>query len=450
MGVDVGVLSSYQGTYSGMAGVNTYLYTGAGTYMGKTLATDVSGIVTYDLPEREYKVRGDYLGYQWWSNAFTWTASDVVIPEGEVTITVTDSGIPVDGANVYVYTSGGTYMSLYATTDAPGEVSFLLPADGGNSTNYNGYKFRADYSGTQTYSDPILVTADVNNPVEIPVGGSALSPSLRVPASPRLVGDEIQVASLFMLPGMLAGLTNSAIADSNGEHLYFYHSDHLGTPLFLTDTDGVVVWRGEYLPFGEVFSEDKDPDGDGVDVEQPFRFPGQCEDQETGLYYNYFRDYDPILGKYLEVDPLLQPIVTNTKKIGCANVSVQWIVPEIIINLQTLHPYNYAGDNPASYIDAKGLASCEEKLQKCNKHAVVNELECLRSVTKGYIAGAAACTIACLPTGPGYPECLIACNTAITAAGSIGLDYCHVVLTAEVGLCYSDYYKCKQKQVCEE
>ena len=44
-------------------------------------------------------------------------------------------------------------------------------------------------------------------------------------------------------------------------------ADHLGTPLFLTDTDGAVVWRGEYRPFGEVFSEDKDPDGLDPEVE---------------------------------------------------------------------------------------------------------------------------------------------------------------------------------------
>ncbi len=144
----------------------------------------------------------------------------------------------------------------------------------------------------------------MNNPVGIAVGGSALSPRHRVPASPRLMGEEIQVASLYLLPGLLAQLSNSALADSNGEHLYFYHSDHLGTPLFLTDTDGVVVWRGEYLPFGEVFSEHKDPDGDGVEVEQPFRFPGQYEDTETGLYYNYFRDYDSSLGRYIEADPI--------------------------------------------------------------------------------------------------------------------------------------------------
>ena len=69
--------------------------------------------------------------------------------------------------------SGGV-EGLYSATGANGQVTFLLPAEGGNSSNYAGYMFRADYSGTQTYSDPILVTADVNNPVSIPVGGSAI------------------------------------------------------------------------------------------------------------------------------------------------------------------------------------------------------------------------------------------------------------------------------------
>jgi len=200
-------------------------------------------------------------------------------------------------------------------------------------SNYNGYKFRADYSGTQTYSNPLLVTADLNNPVAIAVGGSAgrLLPNSSSPlrGEDRGGGDEVQVASLFMLPGMLAGLTNSAIADSNGENLYFYHSDHLGTPLFLTDVDGVVVWRGEYLPFGEVFSEDRDPDGDGVEVDQSFRLPGQYEDEETGLYYNYFRDYDSQIGRYVEADP-----------IGLSGGVNVW---------------GYVGQNPVNWVDVIGL-----------------------------------------------------------------------------------------------
>ena len=190
------------------------------------------------------------------------------------------------------------------------------------------------------------MTADVNNPVTIEVGGSALSPSLRVPASPRRGGENIQVASLFMLPGMLAGLTNSAIADSNGEHLYLYHSDHLGTPLFLTDTDGVVVWRGEYLPFGEVFSEDTDPDGDGVEVEQPFRFPGQYEDAETGLYYNYFRDYDPTTGRYIEADPIG----------SLEGNSATFDALSLFLHTSNPTPFAYSGNNPVNSYDEMGAA----------------------------------------------------------------------------------------------
>ncbi len=319
--VAVGVKSSYLGTFSPIAGVKTYLFTSAGAYMGKSLTSDASGITVYELPERAYKVRADYLGYQWLSSPFTWTASNIVIPEGEATISVSDSGSPVSGVNVYVFTSAGAYMGLYGPTNASGEASFLLPAQGGNSTNYNGYKFRADFAGVQYWSSPLLLTPSMENPVAIPVGGGAgifKEPSVFCQGEksfaitharstqtrePVPTGTEIQVASLLMLPGILAGLANSAIADSNGEHLYFYHSDHLGTPLFLTDVSGTVVWKGEYFPFGEVFAEDKDPDGDGVQVEQPFRFPGQYEDEETGLYHNYFRDYEPRIGRYVEGDP---------------------------------------------------------------------------------------------------------------------------------------------------
>jgi RHS repeat-associated protein len=95
--------------------------------------------------------------------------------------------------------------------------------------------------------------------------------------------------------------------DSSGVpdvRLHFYHNDHLGTPLYLTNGSGTVVWEGLYKPFGEIYYEDTDPDGDGANVYQPFRFPGQVEDFETGLYYNYFRDYDSQLGRYIEPDSL--------------------------------------------------------------------------------------------------------------------------------------------------
>lgn len=36
----------------------------------------------------------------------------------------------------------------------------------------------------------------------------------------------------------------------------------------------------------------------------PIRHAGQYYDQEVNLFYNYFRDYDPVTGRYVESDPI--------------------------------------------------------------------------------------------------------------------------------------------------
>jgi len=70
---------------------------------------------------------------------------------------------------------------------------------------------------------------------------------------------------------------------------FFFHNDHLGTPQAVTNSTQQVVWQADYDPFGEV-NETVSLD------EQNLRFPGQYFDAETGLHYNYFRDYDPFDG----------------------------------------------------------------------------------------------------------------------------------------------------------
>lgn len=78
-------------------------------------------------------------------------------------------------------------------------------------------------------------------------------------------------------------------------------------------------------------------------------FPGQYFDQESGLHYNYFRDYDPRTGRYIEPDPLLQPNNLLTKE-------TSFLVPVIAFyNLKMLHPYNYATGSPLVNADPSGL-----------------------------------------------------------------------------------------------
>ncbi len=91
-------------------------------------------------------------------------------------------------------------------------------------------------------------------------------------------------------------LNGTPFAKIEGGNVYYYHNDHLGAPQKMTDSSATVVWYGEFLPFGEPLSIT------GT-ITNNLRFPGQYYDEETGLHYNYFRDYEPMIGRYVEADP---------------------------------------------------------------------------------------------------------------------------------------------------
>ena len=93
-----------------------------------------------------------------------------------------------------------------------------------------------------------------------------------------------------------------AVPGDPGQLLYV-HVDHLGTPVAMTDEQGVKVWSAVYDPFGKA-TPNEDPDGNGQAVTLNVRFAGQYYDQERGLHYNYFRYYDPGTGRYLTSDPV--------------------------------------------------------------------------------------------------------------------------------------------------
>ena len=80
---------------------------------------------------------------------------------------------------------------------------------------------------------------------------------------------------------------------------YFYaHTDHLGTPLKLTDRTGNVVWAARYATFDQAIPSSAST------VTYNLRLPGQYFDQETGLHQNWLRYYDPQAGRYIQYDPL--------------------------------------------------------------------------------------------------------------------------------------------------
>jgi RHS repeat-associated protein len=109
--------------------------------------------------------------------------------------------------------------------------------------------------------------------------------------------------------------------------VYYIHSNHLNAPTIITrPSDNAQMWRWDQDPFGTSVAN-SNPQGIGTFVYNP-RFPGQYYDVETGLNYNYFRDYDPLVGRYTESDPL-----------GLGG---------------GINSYAYAGGAPVIYVDPSG------------------------------------------------------------------------------------------------
>jgi RHS repeat-associated protein len=115
---------------------------------------------------------------------------------------------------------------------------------------------------------------------------------------------------------------------AQGSVVHYIHVDHLNTPRLVANSSGTPVWKWEQQePFG-LNAPDENPSSLGA-FEFPLRFPGQYADKETNLYYNYFRDYDSTIGRYIESDP-----------IGLAG---------------GLNTYTYVTANPIVLIDPFGL-----------------------------------------------------------------------------------------------
>ena len=78
---------------------------------------------------------------------------------------------------------------------------------------------------------------------------------------------------------------------------FYYHPDHLGSSSYITNLDGEVVQHIEYVPFGEVFIEERNSIWN-----TPYLFNAKEFDEETGLYYYGARYYDPRLSLWMSTD----------------------------------------------------------------------------------------------------------------------------------------------------
>lgn len=106
-------------------------------------------------------------------------------------------------------------------------------------------------------------------------------------------------------------------------NIYYAHNNYQGVPRQFSDAKQLIVWSGQFKPYGEVYDEN-------ADISNIIRFTGQYKDMNTNYIYNYFRDYDSSLGRYIQSDPIGLNGGINT--------------------------YAYVTNNPVNYVDPFGLA----------------------------------------------------------------------------------------------
>ena len=120
---------------------------------------------------------------------------------------------------------------------------------------------------------------------------------------------------------------NTTCTTQQQSQLGYVYSDHLDTPRLITNGQGQALWAWDSDAFGTT-NANENPSNLGQ-FNFNLRFPGQYYDKETKTHYNYFRDYDPSTGRYLQSDPIGLEGGTNT--------------------------YGHVNGNPVSSIDPYGL-----------------------------------------------------------------------------------------------
>lgn len=113
--------------------------------------------------------------------------------------------------------------------------------------------------------------------------------------------------------------------------LGYIETDHLGAPRLIIDAaSNQPLWHWPLTgsAFGD-YAPDPDPQNTGSPYTFNLRYPGQYFDAESGLHYNYFRDYEPKTGRYIQSDPIGLKGGVST--------------------------YGYVGGDPVNFIDPAGL-----------------------------------------------------------------------------------------------
>jgi RHS repeat-associated protein len=183
--------------------------------------------------------------------------------------------------------------------DVAPTVTLTAPSDGAR------FRTPAAITLTATANDPDGTIARVDfYQAGTLVGSAPAGGPYSVTVNQATAGNFTFYAKAVDDAGLETQSNSVTVTVASAPAMYYIYADQIDTPRVVTDQTNKVVWRWDSAdPFGASVPGE-DPDGDGVRFTLNLRFPGQYFDKETGLHYNYFRDYDPSTGRYIESDPI--------------------------------------------------------------------------------------------------------------------------------------------------
>ena len=271
------------------------------------------------------------------------------------------------GEGVHVnseFSGGNTQTNQYTLYTSP----YIVIKNGAQYTKHI-------YIGTQRIVSKMgdASTYQGADPRRVPKAGDALDPAVRPnwQEKIKLANDDVKTiydslkvpysGSSSAPPFIICPTCSSATAGGNTTTttptagstvgtkdverlMFYYHPDHLGSSAYITNLNGEVAQHMEYVPFGEVFLEERN----GI-YNTPYKFNAKELDEETGLYYYGARYYNPKTSLWLSVDPLAvyNPVIESEfYGDGQHNGGMY--------NSGNNNPYIYTYQNPIIYVDPNG------------------------------------------------------------------------------------------------
>lgn len=228
----------------------------------------------------------------------------------------------------HIYMGGQRIVSKLGDLDSYGEDPRRIEYAGSEAEGQNGESIMPDYKAKYQLSYEVM---------------KARYDSLEVPYHGTDNDDYLGGTGFCCDPvtSSAEGVSRSSrVAENESPELYqyYYHSDHLGSSSYITNLYGEVAQHVEYVPFGEVFIEERNNTWN-----TPYLFNGKELDEETGLYYYGARYYNPRVSQWLSVDPPIFDVYLD----GLHNRGVY--------NSRNLGVYMYTYNNPVTLIDPNGL-----------------------------------------------------------------------------------------------